>query len=237
MINVALGGRIAEDIFFGKVTTGAGDDIKKVTQIAQGIVMTYGMTDKMGLVAYNSGGESSMKAYSDETNHEIDMEVKRIVDECYANTKELLESKRHLIEALAEELLEHESINLPKIIKVLGDRPFPMKESLKEYLSELTDRERKDAEEKAKKAEDDEVNAAEQAMNTEDATDKTDATEGAETEDAQTVDGQTDKTESVESAKDEDKDESKEETKEDEDKDESKEETKDEHSENKKKGE
>ena len=92
------------------------------------------MTDKMGLVAYNSGDEMSQKAYSDETNYEIDMEVKRIVDECYANVKNLLEDKRELIENLAEELLEHESINLPQIIKVLGDRPFPMKESLKEYL-------------------------------------------------------------------------------------------------------
>jgi len=134
MIHVALGGRIAEEIFFGKVTTGAGDDIKKVTQIATSLVTIYGMTDKMGLVAYNSGDEMSQKAYSDETNFEIDMEVKRIVDECYANTKAILEDKRELIERLAEELLEHESINLPKIIKVLGDRPFPMKESLKEYL-------------------------------------------------------------------------------------------------------
>jgi len=91
----------------------------------------------MGLVSYNSGGDSSLKAYSDETNYEIDCEVKRIVDDCYANTKELLESKRDLIESLAEVLLEKESINLPTIMKILGERPFPMKESLKAYLMEL----------------------------------------------------------------------------------------------------
>ena len=165
MIHVALGGRIAEEIFFGKVTTGAGDDIKKCTQIANSLVTVYGMTDNMGLVAYNSGEESGLRAYSDETLYEIDMETKRIVDECYANVKNLLESKKDLIEALAEELLEKESINLPQIIKIIGERPFPMKESLKEYLSELTDRERQAAEEKAKKQEEEdakeEVDAAE----------------------------------------------------------------------------
>lgn len=134
MICVALGGRIAEEIFFEKVTTGAGDDIKKVTQIATSLVTVYGMNEKMGLVSYNSGGEMSVKAYSDETTHEIDVEVKKIVDDCYARTKELLLSKKDLIENLAEELLVHESMNLPKIINVLGDRPFPMKESVKEYL-------------------------------------------------------------------------------------------------------
>merc|ERR1712187_1030266 len=151
MIHVALGGRVAEEIFFGKVTTGAGDDIKKVTQIANSLVTVYGMTDNMGLVAYNSGEETGLKAYSDETNYEIDMETKRIVDECYARVKELLESKRDLIEALAEELLEKESINLPQIIKIIGERPFPMKESMKEYLSELSERERQEEEEKVKK--------------------------------------------------------------------------------------
>jgi len=142
MICVALGGRIAEEIFFEKVTTGAGDDIKKVTQIATSLVTVYGMNDKMGLVSYNSGGEMSVKAYSDETNHEIDLEVKKLVDECYARTKELLLSKKELIGNLAEELLVHESMNLPKIIKVLGERPFPMKESMKEYLQELENREK-----------------------------------------------------------------------------------------------
>lgn len=63
-----------------------------------------------------------------------------MVDECYATTKELLESKRELIQNLAEELLEHESINLPQIMKILGDRPYPLKESIKEYLQELEKR-------------------------------------------------------------------------------------------------
>ena len=97
MIKVALGGRVAEQIFFDTVTTGASDDIKKVTQIANGLVTSYGMSDALGLVCYQ-GDSEFMKNYSEETAAEIDDEVKRIVDECYASTKELLESKRELIE-------------------------------------------------------------------------------------------------------------------------------------------
>ena len=81
-----------------------------------------------------------MKPYSEETAAEIDDEVKKIVDECYQSTKALLESKRELIEGLAMELLEKESINLPQIMKILGERPYPLKESIKEYLEELEKR-------------------------------------------------------------------------------------------------
>ena len=89
-----------------------------------------------------------MKPYSEETANEIDGEIKKIVDECYQSTKELLESKRELIEALASELLEKESINLPEIMKILGDRPYPLKESIKEYLEELEKRKQEEAAEK-----------------------------------------------------------------------------------------
>jgi len=156
MIKVALGGRIAEQIFFDTVTTGASDDIKKVTQIAQGLVTVYGMNDKLGLVSYQ-GDNEFMKPYSEETANEIDGEIKRIVDDCYQSTKELLESKRELIEALASELLEKESINLPEIMKILGDRPYPLKESIREYLEEL---EKRKQEEEAEK----EIESAKAAM-------------------------------------------------------------------------
>ena len=92
MIKVALGGRISEEIFYESVTTGASDDINKVTKIAQGLVQTYGMTNNIGLVGYGSmGGEDSFqKPYSDETNWEIDEEVRSIVREQYELTKNLL---------------------------------------------------------------------------------------------------------------------------------------------------
>ena len=161
MIKVALGGRIAEQIFFDTVTTGASDDIKKVTQIANGLVTVYGMNDKLGLVSYQGENEFS-KPYSEETAAEIDTEVKKLVDDCYQQTKALLESKRELIASLAELLLEKESINLPEIMKVLGDRPYPLKESIREYLEELERR-------KAEEAINEEMDAAQQAMTEEEA--------------------------------------------------------------------
>lgn len=96
MICTAFGGRVSEELFFGKITTGASDDIKKITQIAQGLVTVYGMSPRLGLRGYHSE-ESSMKPYSESTNEIIDEEVRRIVNECYLRTKELLESKRDLI--------------------------------------------------------------------------------------------------------------------------------------------
>ena len=114
------------------------------------------MSDKLGLVSFQ-GGSEYQKSYSEETATEIDEEVKRIVDDCYNETKELLESKRELIEKLAEELLEHESINLPQIMKVLGDRPYPLKETIKDYLEELNKRQEEEEQKK-------ELDAAEAAM-------------------------------------------------------------------------
>ena len=83
MIKTALGGRISEEIFYESVTTGASDDINKVTRIAQGLVQTYGMTHRIGLVGYGSMGDegSFQKPYSDETNWEIDEEVRNLVKE------------------------------------------------------------------------------------------------------------------------------------------------------------
>jgi len=171
MIKVALGGRISEQIFFDTVTTGASDDIKKVTQIANSLVTVYGMNQKLGLVSYQ-GDSEFMKPYSEETAAEIDDEVKSLVDKCYQETKELLESKRELIKNLAETLLEKESINLPEIMKVLGDRPYPLKESIREYLEELEKRKQEEdaqaaAEAAAPDADESEETKAEEEENSE----------------------------------------------------------------------
>ena len=105
MIKVALGGRIAEELFFdGRITTGASDDLKKVTQIATGIVTTYGMNEQVGLLNYQSE-EGYQKPFSEATGALIDGEVKKLVDQCYRETKELLESKRELVGALGARLL------------------------------------------------------------------------------------------------------------------------------------
>jgi hypothetical protein len=92
------------------------------------------------------------------------MEVKKLVDTCYAEVKELLTSKKAEIEALAECLLEKESINLPEIMAILGERPYPLKDSVKEYLEELEKRKADEEEIKfddsADKEADEEVDAA-----------------------------------------------------------------------------
>lgn len=159
MIKTALGGRIAEEIFYESVTTGASDDINKVTNIANGLVQTYGMTSNIGLVGYGSmgGEESFQKPYSDETNWEIDEEVRKIVREQYDLTKELLMKHKDKMQALGDTLLEKETINLPQIIEILGDRPYGMNESAEKYLKEMMRRQ----EIEAAKAEDDENAEAE----------------------------------------------------------------------------
>lgn len=83
MIKTALGGRISEEIFYDSVTTGASDDISKVTKIANGLVQTYGMTQNIGLVGYGSMQQEGgfIKPYSDQTNWEMDEEVREIVKE------------------------------------------------------------------------------------------------------------------------------------------------------------
>jgi len=139
MIVVALGGRIAEELFFGKITTGASDDLKKCTQIASGLVTEYGMSPRLGTLNY-AQEQGYQKNFSEKTNKVIDEEISRVINECYAKSKTLLAEKREIIEKLAEELLERETLSLPEIVDILGPRPFPLKESLNDYLQELRDR-------------------------------------------------------------------------------------------------
>lgn len=97
MITVALGGRIAEEMFFGKITNGASDDIKKCTQIAQGMVTQYGMVESLGTVNY-SNEEGYQKSYSERTAKMIDDEVKSIINEQYLACRRVLEENRDKIE-------------------------------------------------------------------------------------------------------------------------------------------
>ena len=97
MITVALGGRIAEELFFGKITTGASDDLKKCTQIASGMVTEFGLSPRLGALNYST--ESGyQKGYSQATNRVIDQEVHRIVNERYAAARSLLEEHKDKIE-------------------------------------------------------------------------------------------------------------------------------------------
>ena len=132
-IQSALGGRLAEELFFGKLTTGASNDIKQLTTIARAMVTEYGMS-KMGPLAYG-GEEGSIflgrdynqrsQDYSEQTAREIDQEVRRIVDEQYALTKTLLADKRDRLEAIAKALLEHETLDAEDLKALFEGREIP----------------------------------------------------------------------------------------------------------------
>jgi len=98
-----LGGRVAEEEFFKRITTGAYDDLEKAFKMAHNLVTKVGMSEKIGYVNYNEN-EYGMKIYSDETNRLIDEEVKRIIDECTDIARKMIKERRQDVENLSERL-------------------------------------------------------------------------------------------------------------------------------------
>lgn len=116
---------MSEELNFGSITTGAADDLDKVTQMAYNMVTVYGMNPAVGQVSFPPRGEMQMdKPYSDATAQLIDDEVRKIVDAAYQRTKDLLSSKKDAVEAVAELLLEKETINQAQVKELVGQRPF-----------------------------------------------------------------------------------------------------------------
>ena len=118
-IMVSLGGRIAEEMTFHDVTTGASQDIKQATSIARSMVTMYGMSDSLGMIHYGSNEDevfigrdlAQTRSYSESVATKIDDEVKRIVDDCYAKAKEILQKHCYVLEKSADLLLEKEKIS------------------------------------------------------------------------------------------------------------------------------
>ncbi|CAK72120.1 unnamed protein product (macronuclear) [Paramecium tetraurelia] len=127
-----LGGRVAEEIFFGQVTTGAYDDLKKAYDVAHSIVTKFGMNENIGYVGFQEG--EFQKPYSDGTNKQIDDEIRKLIEEQTQRTRLLITEKKEFVNKLASTLLEKETLDLQKIIEVLGERPFPPKSNYKAYL-------------------------------------------------------------------------------------------------------
>ena len=125
---MTLGGRAAEDIVFGRVSTGALSDLERITKMAYGIVTMYGMNDKIGNVSFYDSKSSSdysfTKPYSDATANTIDEEVRNLITECYDRTKTLLTDKREELEIIAQELLSKEIIFQNDLERLIGKRPF-----------------------------------------------------------------------------------------------------------------
>ncbi len=130
-IAMALGGRAAEEIVYGanKIGTGAANDLQKVTLIAKKMVTEWGMSEKMGNLAYGKSQENvfmgrdfgHQKDYSEEIASDIDKEIKRIVDEQYARAIKLLSDNRDLLDRLANELLERETINETEFNEIMEE--------------------------------------------------------------------------------------------------------------------
>lgn len=134
---MTLGGRASEQIFFEKITTGAQDDLKKVTQIAYAQIVQFGMSDKIGNLSFDlqqPGEPMFEKPYSEQTAQTIDMEVKSLVDRAYSRTLELLREKRDSVEAVAKRLLDRETLGRDDMIELLGNRPFKEKLTFEEFL-------------------------------------------------------------------------------------------------------
>jgi cell division protease FtsH len=131
-ITVAMGGRVAEEIVFGEVTTGAENDFEQATDMARKMVTDFGMSEKLGPMSLGKRhgpvflGRDLVESrnYSEEIAYEIDKEVRRIIDECYARARQILEANRDKLELIARALLEKESLDAEELDRLLAGQPL-----------------------------------------------------------------------------------------------------------------
>ena len=144
----ALGGRAAEEIVFGKISTGALSDLEKVTKQAYAMVSIYGLNEKIGNRSYydSQGDQTFTKPYSEETSRIIDEEVGKLIEGAYQRAKDILQSNFDKLNGLAESLLQNEVIFREDVQRILGERPFgkPAEPEAKAVVTE-TDAVAKDA--------------------------------------------------------------------------------------------
>jgi len=123
-IKVALGGRAAERVIYGETTTGAESDLQQLTNIARGMVGRWGMSDVIGPVAIDGRRDGMLlpgtSEVSENTQQLVDQEVRRIVEDAERETVELLGHERHRLEALAQALLERETLDQPEAYEIAG---------------------------------------------------------------------------------------------------------------------
>ncbi|KKK15771.1 putative mitochondrial inner membrane AAA protease Yta12, partial [Aspergillus rambellii] len=132
---MTLGGRVSEELHFDTVTSGASDDFNKVTRLATAMVTKFGMSPKLRYIYYEEDPSQQLhKPFSEETARDIDLEVRRIVDEAYKQCHELLTAKKKEVGIVAEELLTKEVLSRDDMIRLLGPRPWPESSEFAKYF-------------------------------------------------------------------------------------------------------
>mmetsp|Transcript_11897 Transcript_11897/g.38106 ORF Transcript_11897/g.38106 Transcript_11897/m.38106 type:complete len:780 (+) Transcript_11897:38-2377(+) len=137
MMCMALGGRAAEQVIFNEVSSGAQNDLQRVTQMAHSQVTVYGLSSRVGPLSFGQQEESNTlyRPYSEKTARVIDEEVSKIIDASYERAVSLLTEHRDKLTALAESLLEKEVIGSDDLIRVLGERPFSKSVDYDEFVN------------------------------------------------------------------------------------------------------
>ncbi|EEP80650.1 hypothetical protein UREG_05492 [Uncinocarpus reesii 1704] len=131
---MTLGGRVSEELHFDTVTSGASDDFNKVTRLATAMVTKFGMSSKIGYLYFEEDQQQLHKPFSEETAKNIDLEVRRLVDEAYKQCRDLLEAKKPEIRLVAEELLSKEVLSRDDLIRLLGKRQWPESGEFAKYF-------------------------------------------------------------------------------------------------------
>ncbi len=150
---MTLGGRAAEEIFFGKISTGAQNDLERITKMAYAIVTIYGMNERVGNVSFNDAQNEYGfgKPYGEQTAQIIDEEVRKLIQIAYDRTKALLIEKRESAEILALELLKKEILFQTDLERLIGKRPFDHKTTYEEFM-DTENSNAKDVEEELEKS-------------------------------------------------------------------------------------
>jgi cell division protease FtsH len=143
MITMALGGRVAEELFIGRIGSGAHGDIRTSTNIARKMVMQWGMSEKLGPIAFGKREEqiflgreiSAGKDYSEKTAQDIDAEVKEIISSCYERARKILTEHEEQLHAVAKALLERETLDAEDVKILLSGSDLPPMKKKPEYKS------------------------------------------------------------------------------------------------------
>jgi AFG3 family protein len=136
IVCMALAGRAAEEIFFGRVTTGASDDLKRVTQLVYSMIQLYGMNSRLGQLSFPRDPNAFFedRPYSEKTAKAMDEEARAMVGGAYQRTLDLLHNKREEVEKVAQLLLKKETITHEDVVSMVGPRPFKGDPAYEEYI-------------------------------------------------------------------------------------------------------